>query len=1607
MKRLLVLVLTCVGLSAFADTYYVDANRGNDSWDGTADYEHRDESRDVGPRKQLVAIMEVAKNAGDVVYAAPGTYAEGSAKKEDADITLNRVVVPAGVRLESTAGAEKTFIVGDPAPSGADAYGRGDGATRCVALNANSSVVGFTLTGGRTAKSGTYANATGGAVRGSGQYGQGVGYVISDCIVSNNFASSSPVGEGVTWVRCRILNHSSTPYCYYGQFFGCFVRADYASYKVMEQPRYCYGCTIYGSVSLRKGDIDGSTQKPKYICTMYNSIVYDVLHSGGTYGGDIYDCLYRWADDTGDVYGNSIQVADANAFVALGFDAEGRVSSSLVRDVGNNAFVEDLSSAPNLKLSDVPTGFDSTLDVGEGARIYNGRVDIGAWEYDIRPDISSALAAERVAVKSVTPNVRVTDFNLPVLTNASEMAVEWTAKGAGEISYGFIAQVTGEGTISCYKENEAEPFETVIADDGAKQVAFTSSGSTVPLRFVFEGEGTATVSKFVDEVSATITDAKGGLTLTDIGPGKTVLEPGETLTFTVSRNFNTDRLCTGFVLNSTDFVDFKDYPDGWTHTLDTPFSSVTIEAQYKTAQDFYVDPVNGDDSRSGFLPGEAWKTLVAISTNGNVRSGDTVYAAAGTYAEGAVKVNDTHKTFNRVVIPAGVTLKSLEGAAKTFIVGAAAPGADATGLGNGATRCVALGGTGAAVVGFTLTGGRTASGSSYPDAYSAAVLGEGQYSVGVGYVAANCIVENVFAGRAGAGCAVTWVRCTMTTDFPSQECLGAMGQYYYCYIKGTYATYRVLDQPRFCYGCTINGSVLLRKGARDGSGVPAYISTLYNSIVLNVELPGAPATECGDLYGCLYSSLGVGGEAFDSTQISKEDFLKLPFAADGRVASDLVRNAGDNALVEQLPVQSAGGNIPDSYIPVGFDPALDLGMGQRVYEGRVDRGAWEYDIRSDIAAALAAQRVEVTALSPDVTVTDGNLPVLGDGGTMAVAWTKPSVGGGQYVFTAEVTGEGTLSCYRDGAAEPFATVTEATGATRVDFTSEADTVNLRFAFAGEGSATLSRFIDQVFATVTDAKGGLVGLPVGTTVFDPANPQTVTITRNFSTDRLCTGFILNGSDFIDFKDYPNGWTHTFDSLESSVTIEAQYKTAQDFYVDPVNGDDSRSGFLPGEAWKTLATIATNANVRSGDTVYAAAGTYAEGSVKRVDEALTLNRVVVPPGVRLESLEGAEKTFIVGAPAPGVATDESPWGLGAGATRCVALGKDAVIVGFTLTGGRTGTAEGTSGKDHWGGAVFGNTYEWDAGVGYTVMDCIVSNNVAKAYPAAAAVTWVRCNIVANGRPDTADYCCLCGRFYNCNVSGNAAKYWVLEQPQAVYGCRFGDGVQFGHASLTKTIYNSIIRSIANVNAGAAVPATAYLADCVFVTTNACIAVTGNSRQIKLDEYAAMGFDGEGRTTSALVRDQGNNEWAYAVPAEFGPMLDKGRGQRIYGGTVDVGPYEYDLRGDFRRDLSRKLAVTSASTNVVETAAHKVLLTDGQSVAVELAARQTKPLQMIFPFAVTDGTLAIAVNGTVVREATADGEWSYELKPGDEVVFSFAGSGSAELGRAVGDGIVLIVR
>ena len=132
----------------FATDYYVDANNGNDDWDGTSATRG---AGDVGPKKTLVGAMAITGlGSGDVVYAAEGYYTNGVAEVGTARY---RVSVPARVHLVASGRASETFIVGEEAPAEAadrDAYGNGTGSMRCVQLNSGARLIGFTVTGGRT-----------------------------------------------------------------------------------------------------------------------------------------------------------------------------------------------------------------------------------------------------------------------------------------------------------------------------------------------------------------------------------------------------------------------------------------------------------------------------------------------------------------------------------------------------------------------------------------------------------------------------------------------------------------------------------------------------------------------------------------------------------------------------------------------------------------------------------------------------------------------------------------------------------------------------------------------------------------------------------------------------------------------------------------------------------------------------------------------------------------------------------------------------------------------------------------------------------------------------------------------------------------------------------------------------------------------------------------------------------------------------------------------------------------------------------------------------------------------------------------------------------------
>ena len=166
MKKSTVSILVGIfSAAAFATDWYVDANNGNDSWDGTTAAIPSQEVIDQctaqsgpvpGPRKTLHAMMsDECVQPGHVVKAAEGDYNEGG-DVNGSNVTSNRGQVKAGVTLLATGSRDATFITGSGG-SGDAAYNTG--AVRCVYFIAPPDkaaygfgiVKRFTLRNGRTA----------------------------------------------------------------------------------------------------------------------------------------------------------------------------------------------------------------------------------------------------------------------------------------------------------------------------------------------------------------------------------------------------------------------------------------------------------------------------------------------------------------------------------------------------------------------------------------------------------------------------------------------------------------------------------------------------------------------------------------------------------------------------------------------------------------------------------------------------------------------------------------------------------------------------------------------------------------------------------------------------------------------------------------------------------------------------------------------------------------------------------------------------------------------------------------------------------------------------------------------------------------------------------------------------------------------------------------------------------------------------------------------------------------------------------------------------------------------------------------------------------------
>lgn len=454
---------TTVTLTGYktSNFFYVDAERGSDGWDGTTDYEHRDEPNNHGPKKSLQAANDAATGSCPIVFAAPGVYNTGVATNY-----LSGTSNPCVRRLISTKdsigfiaveGAGKTFIVGAPDTSGTDGK-YGPDSVAGVYMQASSSSVaqflqGFTITD-------CYSPA---AQSGANQYGMGFcsgahrSYCL-DCVISNNYAVSqgSATYYGVI-ERTRIMENESNQFVTRnGVFVSCVLARNRiimtdstASNRAQQQKANSYFCT-YDLRSSRNASGRKRLEDD-------DSLVYAALVCGLTEKSTTTTNATRWLSGS--------RAMDNPGFVSVpARDYRLNADSPAVDAL---SYADDLNGTARMLLA--------SCDVYGSPRILNGAVDLGAAEYDWRPTFSQA-AGKRVALSDVSPFV---------VTNAAGGLVIPSGSVAGTVSaggkYAFTFELSG-GSLEAFVGGESKAVRSAA---GGHKIVLDMPDAETEFRFVF------------------------------------------------------------------------------------------------------------------------------------------------------------------------------------------------------------------------------------------------------------------------------------------------------------------------------------------------------------------------------------------------------------------------------------------------------------------------------------------------------------------------------------------------------------------------------------------------------------------------------------------------------------------------------------------------------------------------------------------------------------------------------------------------------------------------------------------------------------------------------------------------------------------------------------------------------------------------------------------------------------------------------------------------------------------------------------------------------------------------------------------------------------------
>lgn len=224
---------------------------------------------------------------------------------------------------------------------------------------------------------------------------------------------------------------------------------------------------------------------------------------------------------------------------------------------------------------------------------------------------------------------------------------------------------------------------------------------------------------------------------------------------------------------------------------------------------------------------------------------------------------------------------------------------------------------------------------------------------------------------------------------------------------------------------------------------------------------------------------------------------------------------------------------------------------------------------------------------------------------------------------------------------------------------------------------------------------------------------------------------------------------------AITFSAipQAGATTDYYVS-TNGADAADGLSWATAKETIQAAIDLTVV--GDRVLVSNGVYATGG-GGVNGVLT-NRVAITNAITVQAVNGPLVTVIRGAFDP--LTTNGP-----AAVRCVYIGSNAVLSGFTLTNGAT-YLDTLIVADRSGGGVWcesyavvsncvltGNSARGGGGsYGGTLIDCALSGNSALQGGGSYSATLIGCTLSGNSAYNGGG--AVLGTLSNCTLSGNLA-------------------------------------------------------------------------------------------------------------------------------------------------------------------------------------------------------------------------------------------------------------